>query len=247
MKHGGFKVVCLVVWACMAVLSTYGDDTSIDLEAKVLETFNGDSDYVWKAEGSKFTSKIGDTSYPQITYVDAWPIAAFGNNRDGEQALKSLGIHGKFDRQEFNWIDIYPTKKDDSEGLPAEIPIPGRVRQLDMWVWGSNLHIFVEAYVRDHVGVVHTIKLGDVYYTGWKNLRAAVPTSIPQAKRKLPRRAGLSFVKFRVWTQPIERVDDFYLYFKQFKVLTDMFESYFDGDELADPEQVQKLWADANQ
>jgi hypothetical protein len=85
--------------------------------------------------------------------------------------------------------------------------------------------------------------MGSVYYTGWRNLRAQVPTYIPQAKRVLPRRAGLMFVKFRVWTLPVEQVDNIYVYFKQFKTLTDMFESYYDGDELADPEQVQKLWA----
>ena len=43
----------------------------------------------------------------------------------------------------------------------------------------------------------------------------------------------------------MERVDNFYVYFKQMKVLTDTFESLYDGDELGDPERVQQLWADA--
>jgi hypothetical protein len=246
MKHGGFKAVCLILWACIAVLSTYGDDVSVDLESRVVETFNGDSDYTWKAMGSKFASKIGDVSYPQLNYIDAWPVAVFGSNRDGSQSIKSLGIHGRFDRQEYNWIDVYPVKKDDANGDPVEIPMPGRIRQLDLWVWGSNLHIYIDAYLRDHQGVVHTIRMGDVNYTGWRNLRAAIPNGIPQSKRILPRLANLTFIKFRIWTQPLERVGDFYVYFKQFKTLTDMFESYYDGDDLADPEQVQKLWANAS-
>jgi hypothetical protein len=53
----------------------------------------------------------------------------------------------------------------------------------------------------------------------------------------------MHFVKFRVWTQPRERVDNFYFYFKQFKILTDIFESLFDGDELADPDLIPQLWA----
>jgi hypothetical protein len=74
-------------------------------------------------------------------------------------------------------------------------------------------------------------------------LRAHIPNSIPQGKRILPRLAGLKFVKFRILTQPMEQVADFYIYFKQFKILTDMFESLYDGDDLADPDHVQEIWA----
>ena len=247
MKHGSFKVICLIVTACITVLAAYGDDVTMDLESRVLESFNGDSEYVWKTDASKFATKDNDESYPQLNYVTAWPVAVFGNNRDGSQDLKSLGIHGRFDRQGYNWIDVYPVSANDSGENPApvEIPMPGRVRTLDMWVWGANLNLYVEAYVRDYRGVVHIIRMGDVAYTGWKNLRVNVPSHIRQSKRILPRLAALTFVKFRVWTQPIEKVGDFYVYFKQFKILTDMFESYFDGDDLADPDRVQELWANA--
>jgi hypothetical protein len=229
------------------VLSSYGDDVTVDLESRILETFNGDSEYVWKTDASKFATKSDDASYPQLSYVDAWPIAVFGINRDGSQTIKSLGIHGRFDRQGYNWIDVYPVKANDSSDnpVPTEIPMIGRVRNLDMWVWGANLHLYVEAYVRDYQGIVHIIRMGDIYYTGWKNLRANVNNSIRQSKRILPSLAALSFVKFRIWTQPIEKVGDFYVYFKQFKIMTDVFESYFDGDELANPERVQELWANA--
>jgi hypothetical protein len=77
-------------------------------------------------------------------------------------------------------------------------------------------------------------------------LRVRIPNSISQSKRILPKLAGLSFVKFRIWTTPTEKVDDFYVYFDQFKVLTDTFETFFDGDELADPERVQQLWSGSN-
>ena len=114
-----------------------------------------------------------------------------------------------------------------------------------MWVWGANLQYYIEIYVRDWQGVVHSLYLGDISHQGWKNLRTRVPTSIQQSRRVLPRLAGLSFIKFRIWTTPVERVDNFYIYFNHFKVLTDTFESLFDGDELADPERVQELWANA--
>jgi hypothetical protein len=182
-----------------------------------------------------------------LGYVAAWPIAVFGYKRDGSDNLKSLGIHGRFDRRGYNWIDVYPSKGGDGDDAddPFEIPIPGRIRNLDLWVGGSNLDYYMEVYLRDNQGVVHNVKLGNINHTGWKNLRVNIPTNIPQSQPMIPRKPGLSFVKFRIWTQPTEKVGDFYIYLKQFKVLTDLFESLFDGNDLADPEYVQELWADA--
>jgi hypothetical protein len=90
---------------------------------------------------------------------------------------------------------------------------------------------------------VHTLNFGSLGYEGWKNLRVPVPTNIPQIKRVLPRLSALSFVKFRIWTPPVEPVNDFYVYFNYLKVLTDLFEHRYDGEELADPERIQELWA----
>jgi len=248
MKHGSFKIVSLIIMACITVFSVsgqnYGPDKTVSFETKVLEPFNGDSEYTWKADASKFITKLENVTYPLLTYVEAWPIAAFGYNRDGSQTIKSLGINARFDRKGYNWIDIYPVKTDDPE-TPFEIRIPGRVRNMDMWVWGSNLRYYIEIYVRDYQGVVHFFRLGDISYIGWKNLSVNVPNHIPQAKRILPAYAGLTFVKFRIWTQPVEKVDNFYIYFKQFKILTDIFENLFDGNDLADPQLVDQLWANS--
>lgn len=246
MKQGSFKVVCLIFWVCVVAFSAYGDEYTTSWKTNILESFNGDSDYVWKTDASKFATQSDDISFPRMAYVDAWPIAAFGFNRDGSQTLKSLGIHGRFDRRGYNWIDIYPTKADDPD-LPFELPIEGRLRSLDMWIWGANLNFYVELFLRDYQGVVHAIRFGDINHQGWKNFQVTIPRHIPQAKRILPRLASLTFVKFRIWTQPVERVGDFYVYFKQLKALTDTFEQYFDGSDLTDPGYVQDLWANASE
>lgn len=242
MKHGSFRAICLILVACIAVVSVFGDDTAVALESHILEPFDGTSEYVWKQTASKFATKLTDAEtgevtevFPKVETVAAWPSALYRNK---EEEHPSLGIWGKFNRQGYNWIDIYPTKDDEA----FEIPIPGRVRYLDLWVWGSNLDFYIEAYIRDLNGGVHVINLGDISYTGWKNLRASVPSYIPQSKKILPRLAPVNFIKFRIWTKPTERVDNFYIYFNQFKVLTDMFEVIYDGDELADPAKVQEFW-----
>jgi len=260
MKYGSIKAVCLVVLAFITTMSTYGDDRTVDLTSIVLEDFGDVTthewndgrhprkfEYSWAMAASKFATKSQDengkdVNYPVMQYVDTWPIALVGYNREGKD-VKSLGIHGRFDRRGFNWMDLYPV---GSNGNPFEIPMPGRVRYIDMWAWGSNLNYLVEAYVRDYQGVVHIIKLGNIAFTGWRNLRANIPGYINQSKRVLPNLAQLRFIKFRIWTQPGEQVDNFYIYFKQFKVLTDVFESTFDGDELADPDLLPQLWANVS-
>jgi len=259
MRQSSIKILCLIIWACITVFSGYADDTTISFETRILESFNGDDDakYVWKTQASRFISAVRDENgepvqdsngnnvhYPILHYVEAWPIAAFGYNRGGDgPAIRSLGINGRFDRTGYNWIDVYPVLADDSDEKPYEILIPGRVHNMDLWVWGANLRYYIEIYLRDYQGVIHCLKLGDIGYIGWRNLRVNIPGNITQSRRTVPAYAGLSFVKFRIWTQPIEKVNNFYIYFKQFKVLTDMFEALFDGNDLADPDHVDRLWS----
>jgi hypothetical protein len=240
MKQGSFKAVCLVLLAIGTVGSAFGDDITINSESKVLEYFDGDSDYVWKVTGSKFATKLEDDSWPQSSLIASWPLALSGTIREG-QDLKSLGIWGKFDRQGYNWIDIYPAPADGGDDAePAEIVIPGRLQNMDMWVWGSNFRFTLEAYFRDVNGVVHTIPMGVLNFQGWKNLQVRIPANIPQTKRG--KIAPLNFIKFRVWTHPTDPVNDFQIYFDQFKILTDTFESLYDGNELAKPDRIQELW-----
>ena len=263
-------VFFLLVMLNMTAFYVFGDEHTVDYESIVIDTFDGETshswtfggithtyDFEWATDASKFSTKIGDDQYPKLAYIPSWPMAVFGTNREGRE-LKSLGVWGKFDRRGYNWIDVFPalTKSEEDEENaedeeedegpePFEIPIPGRLRYLDMWVWGSNLNYYLEAYFRDHQGVVYNLYMGSLAFQGWKNLRVQIPTNIPQTKRVLPRLAGLTFVKFRIWTTPVERVDNFYVYFDQMKVLTDTFESLFDGDDLADPDRVQELWSQA--
>ena len=262
MRQGSFRAVRLAVillfMLSLAGFSLFGDENTADYMSIILENFTGETnhewtfggrvfsyDFEWALDASKFASRVNNEDFPKMTRVPAWPMALYGTNRNNLD-IQSLGIWGKFDRRGYNWVDIYPvvpgTGGDGEDPEPFEIPIPGRIQSMDMWVWGSNLNYYMEAYFRDYQGVVHSLYMGNLAYQGWRNLRLKIPTNIHQSKRILPRLAGLTFVKFRIWTTPVERVDDFYVYFNQLKVLTDTFESLFDGDDLADPYQVQHFW-----
>jgi len=222
----------------------------------VLESFNGETtkewndggqartfDFSWDLKASNWATTLNDggnqVSFPRSTFVDAWPRALFGGNREG-RLIQSFGVNGRFDRQGHNWIDVFPVQ----DGEAFEIPMPGRVRSMDMWVWGSNLQYRLEAYLRDAEGYMHRIQLGSLAFDGWRNLSASIPSHIRQENRVLPAHARLSFVKFRLWTQPNERSDNFFVYFNRLNILTDMAHPYFDGDDLANPDLVSEFWND---
>ncbi|MCL2205734.1 MAG: flagellar filament outer layer protein FlaA [Treponema sp.] len=265
MKQGGFKaarlLVLLFVVFSMAVFPAVVNAFTINLQSFILEPFDGTTtrqwtvagrtvthEIEWRADASRFASVINGQAFPQLGFVNAWPMQVFGVNREGLD-IRSFGIWGRFDRRGHNWIDVYPiiagSDADGQPPVPFEIPVPGRIRYMDMWVWGSNLNYTLEAFFRDYRGIVHSVPMGSLAFQGWQNLRVRIPTHIPQTRMTLPRYAGLEFVKFRIWTNPIERVDNFFVYFSQLQILTDVHESLFDGSDLADPTLVQELWSQA--
>jgi len=267
MKQGSFKFICLIFLACIMVLSVHGQDRPLIYGTWVLESFNGNGDsiYAWKTESSRFITKTDEITFPQTKYVDAYPSQNFRKG-NVEGAPRSFGINGRFDRRGYNWIDIYPVLADDSDEKPVGIPVPGKVKSLDMWVWGSNLRYYIEVYFKDYQGVIHVLKLGNINFRGWRNMSVNIPTNIPQftwvdsepvvrAKEAgvdlsdkpqvndEPAYPSLHFIKFRLWTQPVERVDNFHVYFKQLRILTDIFEALFDGSDLADPQNIKQIWS----
>ncbi len=218
----------------------FADETTISLESRVIQDFSKPEAQNWYVLGSKFST----ASFPQLGFIKGGPTAILGGDQTAAQNARSLSVAMLFDRKEYNWVDVIPGTKDK----PIELPLPGRVKMIDMWVWSGNFSYYLEAFVRDFRGVVYTIPMGDLNFVGWKNLRINVPDNIPQSKKYLPRRQSLTLVKFRIWTRPtevvvipgtegasdIERAVKFN--FNNVKVLTDTFESLFDGDTLANPD-----------
>jgi hypothetical protein len=192
----------------------------------------------WIVQGSKFAT----AGYPQMQIVRAWPEALYGKNKDNK-ALFALGVHSKFDRKSYNYIEIIPAAKDSSGKLvPQGIPIPGRVRSIDMWVWGANYNYTLDMHLRDYQGIDHVIHMGSLEFAGWRDLVGTVSGAIPQSRPYIPRFAGLELTKLVIWTSPEEKVDDYYFFIDEINCITDLFETRFDGDDLADPATINNLW-----
>ena len=255
MKRGRlfFSLTLLVA---LNAAPTFADDVAQQLASVVVDRFDDANQRVWNegqidstedrqwvVVGSKFAAKEGDVQYPRLAYVDSWPDALFGTNPN-KLALKSLGVYAKFDRKGFNFYEVYPTKKDATGAVvPYGMPLPGIAKTIDIWVWGQNYNTTFEIHVRDYRGIPYVLKGGSLLFTGWKNVQIPIPSSIPQTQPYLPHYQPLKLTKIVVRTDPEERVDGFYVYFDQFKVLTDMHQNPYDGRTLMDSDFISKYWS----
>ncbi len=231
---GAMLVLLLISPAALVA----ADEYTTNLVPAVLDGFDDPAKSLWIVQGSRFATD----GYPQSTLVRAWPDALFGRNKENKDHF-ALGIHAKFDRKGYNAIKIIPAKKENGKLVPSPLLIPGRAKTMDLWVWGSNYNYYMDLHLRDYQGVDHVITLGDLTFQGWRNLTAIIPGSIPQARRHIPRYQPLELTELVIWTRPTESVDDFYVFLDQVKVLTDMFETRFDGDNLADEDTLNQVWS----
>lgn len=232
MKHSVVVTVFFLMFMFVCI-PLAAQERGVNYQTYMVETFDSpdSSEVTWSGMGSKFVSE----GYPILQYFDGVPNPVRILETEAEKQHKFLGIQFKFNRRGDNWIDIYPTKAaENGEAAPYEIPFKGIISRLDMWVWGAGYAYELEILVRDCNGRVHTLPFGKLDFHGWKNLAVAIPSTIPQVSRYLAGIKHLSFVAFRIRTNPSERVDDFHIFFDEFKALTNTAKASYDGFELVD-------------
>lgn len=242
MKRGGMRFFCLMlILFFFQTAFLMADEDTINLESRIIETFDDPDAQQWSVIGSKFAAE--DT--PKMAYAPAWPHALFGNSGQ-DQDLKVLAIQAAFNRMGYNSVEIFPVKEEDGELVPAPITLPGRVKILDLWAWGSNYDYYLDVHLSDYTGIIHVLRLGSLKYTGWKKLETEIPNYIPQAGGHLTSGGyirNLKLEKLVLWTKPTESVAGFNLFIDHIKILTDTFVTRFDGDDLADPEKINEIFS----
>ena len=198
-----------------------------DIRSLILDGFEN-NDKNWQASTSRFTTE----GFPKLKPgIEGAPIALTGTYAEAENKYV-MGLRASFTRKGYNRIWIYPEE---------EIVIPGAAKKIDVWVWGANYYYNLEIHLRDYRGIVYKLPLGSLHFMGWRNMSVEIPVQIPQFIRYLPMERPLTFVRFAIWTEPTERVDDFIIYFDHLKVLTDVYRERFDGDVLAD--ESKEIWS----
>ena len=240
MKQGVVLTVFVLMFTIVCI-PLAAQDSGVNYQTYMVETFDSpeSSEITWNGVGSKFITE----GYPVLKYFDGMPNALRVMQSDTEQQYKFLGVQFKFNRKGDNWVDIYPTKgsgEGDSAAAPYEIPLKGIVQRLDLWVWGAGYAYDLEILLRDRI---HTLPVATLNYYGWRNLAVTIPSNIQQRSRYLSQTKNMSFVAFRIRTQPTENVDDFYIFFDELKALTNTRLASYDGFEL---EKAQFADTDSN-
>lgn len=218
----------------------------------------------WKAEGSKFSAegypkvklfshvplalrsiyKDPNKDYKVLglemkfdrqgdNWVDVYPVDPDGNRI----RLPFPGVISRFDL--WAWganVDFYlQVLLEDPDGRNVTVdfePFQDDFKT-DYKLKGADGSFY--SVHNERFGRTHTLDMGSLHFQGWKNMAVNIPTSIRQTQNQLPRYQGLRLVGLRIRSLPTEYANRTYkLFFDQIKILTDMFETMYDGYELVD-------------
>ncbi|MCH5288723.1 MAG: flagellar filament protein FlaA [Treponema sp.] len=237
------KGIAIVVSLAFAAGFGFAQPSSRAVETVVVDDFDnvGAQDYhvpgkgfqagerlnwTWNVQASAFVDD--ENGFPKLEYFDGQPNSLRLLTGASEKTPKVLGVEIAYKRKGENWFEIYP----EVDGKPFEIPCKGTVTQIDFWVWGANYLYFIDLLVRDADGRVYTLPAGNLAFNGWKNIIVSVPSYLKQRSRLRTGPRTMSFVGFRIRTDPNEFVDDFDIFIDQLKYTTNTLSNVFDGYEL---------------
>ncbi len=228
------SVLCLAGFALLAAfcLPAAAQPSSRAVVTYVIDDFDnkGENEWTWNVQTSRFIDK--ENGYPKVGFFEGQPNSLKALNKNKDEKGKCYGVKTSYLRKGENWFEVYPEK----DGKPYEIEFVGTVTQIDFWLWGANYNYFIDLLVRDAEGRVHTLPAGNLGFHGWKNCVVTVPGSIRQHSRLRSGPKNMTFIGFRVRTDPDEYVDDFNIFFDQLKYTTNALSNIFDGYELSDIE-----------
>ena len=115
------------------------------------------------------------------------------------------------------------------------ISMPGVVKTISVWVVGRNVNHQLYAMVNDQFGNTAKIPMGSLAFTGWRQLTGAVPPSVKQIDPRYESHSGLTFQSFLIETDPAETYGQYYIYFDDLSVVTDLFiQNKRDPDDMND-------------
>ncbi len=235
MKKGLLVFSCIVLAGLFSLnaIGTAGTHSEATILVDNFDTPD-QMDWTWAVQTSRFVAE----GYPEYGYFDGepLPLKAFDQGDSENKTKQVFGTRVAYDRKGNNWMEIYPSKG----GKNYEIPLKGKVDQISFWVWGANYRYRIDVLVRDADGSVHVLPAGDLAFHGWKNKIVSIPTSLRQQSRERSGAQTMTFVGFRVRSDPNEFVDRFDIFFDKLEYSTNSLPLVYDGYELTNADFESK-------
>jgi hypothetical protein len=224
-----------------------------ELRALVVEDFEQQTDWIIDSVPKKNADeKKNPVPVLELKYVEGGPSdlieEKWAADKKGMEKKQALGVHFRFKYPGYNSVHLLPppevqwddpTRKvmtyDPRTGAEIQeraIQLPGRAKGISVWFHGRGNDYTLEAWVKDYRGDVHILKLGSLNFVGWRPLRAFIPENVPQETQSYPQTRVTKIVRLVIRATPYAGTEDVYMFFDQLKVLTDVFEVNFDGQNL---------------
>ncbi|MCQ2611156.1 MAG: flagellar filament outer layer protein FlaA [Treponema sp.] len=157
---------------------------------------------------------------------------ALEEDKDKDNDTHVLGVKVEFFRRGVNSIYITAVRP---------LPIEGVTKTISMWVAGRNQNHDLWVLVQDYFGHNYELYMGNLGFSGWKQMTLAVPPSedgehgIVQSSPYYGDRPGLRIVGFRIDCNPMLARGTYFVYFDDLRAVTDLYEMQNrDEDDMPD-------------
>ncbi len=222
-----FLVVLMILFASVALVfaqeslsdpnpETVGDDSA----KQYLQEVSVD---LFEREGSWNVRISPDNGVITSRLLDGAPAGkeALPEMEDKEvQDSKVLGVKVEFFKRGINSFYIRAARP---------LAIEGVTKTVSFWVAGRNQGHTINLLVQDYYGNNYELYVGKLDFSGWKQLKVAVPPSpdgihgIVQSNCYLGDRPGLKIVGFRIDCDPMLAKGTYYIYFDDLRAVTDIY------------------------
>lgn len=137
-----------------------------------------------------------------------------GEESESDEQNRILGTRIQFLRRSLSQFTIKAVNP---------IPIQGVTKTISVWVAGRNTQHTLSIVIRDYEGRRHELVLGQLDFSGWKQLSVSIPENVVQNDPNYGHIAGITFEEFIVHADLLESRGTFFLWLDDVRALVDMF------------------------
>ncbi len=137
-----------------------------------------------------------------------------------------IGVKATFYRRGSVAVSLRPNRP---------LAVPGIVKTLSLWVVGRNFNHRLSIVLEDYHGNVNVLPMGELNFSGWKQMTVAIPPTLEQRNPHYNTETGIKILGFVIDADINQAYGTYYVYFDDLRATTDLFaEVSRDPDDMID-------------